>query len=79
VAAVWARISAEGAGPEEVVHRHIREDDEHVRRYMVALDAKFSSTWHYLQGLYLSCAPVMVPHVWVITARGLGTGNRRVI
>ena len=30
--------------PPEVVRRHVREEDEHVRRYMVALDARFSNT-----------------------------------
>jgi hypothetical protein len=45
VAAVWDRISVEGAGPEEVVHRRVREEDEHVYHYMVVLDITFSTTW----------------------------------
>ena len=29
--------------PEEVVRRRVREEDQHVRRYLVALDAGFST------------------------------------
>ena len=35
--------------PEEVVRRRVREEDEHVRRYVVGLDARFSNTWQVLQ------------------------------
>jgi hypothetical protein len=63
--------------PEEVVRRRIREEDEHVRRYMVALDGRFSSTWQYLQGSHPSCAPVMVPHLCGSTACGSGPGSQR--
>jgi hypothetical protein len=76
MAAVWASISAEGAAPEEVVHHRVREEDEHVRHYMVALDVTFSSTWQYHQGPYLSCARVMVAYVWVSTAHGSAPGSR---
>ena len=31
--------------PAEVVRRRVREEDEHVRRYMVALEAKSDNTW----------------------------------
>jgi hypothetical protein len=67
--------------PEVDVHRRIREEDEHVRRYMVALDMplRFSNTWRYIQGPHPNCAPVMVPDVWVTTARGSGTRNRRLV
>ena len=34
--------------PLEVVHCHVREEDEHIRRYMAAMDVRFSNTW---QGL----------------------------
>ena len=34
--------------PAEVVRRRVREEDEHVRRYMAALDARFSNTWQVL-------------------------------
>jgi hypothetical protein len=63
--------------PEEVVRRRVREEDEHVRRYMVALDVMFSRTWQYWQGPYTSCAPVMVPSLWLSTARGSAPGSRR--
>jgi hypothetical protein len=33
-----------------VVRRCVREEDKHVRRYMVALDVRFSNTWQFLQG-----------------------------
>ena len=55
--------------PEEVVRRRVREEDEHVRRYMVALDAGYSSTWQVLQGSHPSYEWVMVPSLWVSTAR----------
>ena len=63
--------------PEEVVRRRVREEDEHVRRYMVALDVGFSNTWQCLQGSHPSYAPVMVPSLWVFTARGSGPASRR--
>ena len=53
--------------PEEDVRRRVREEDEHVRRYMEALDARFSSTWKALQGSHPSYDPVMVPTLWVST------------
>ena len=63
--------------PENVVRRRVREEDEHIRRYMVALDDMFSNTWQILQGSHPSYVPVMVPYLWVFTARGLGAGSRR--
>ena len=58
---------------EEVVRRRIREEDKHVRRYMVALDVRFSTTWQFLQGSHPSYDPVMVPSLWVSTAHASGT------
>ena len=63
---------------EEVVRRRVREEDEHVRCYMVALDARFSSTWQVLQGSHPSYEFVMVPSLWVFTARGSAPNRRRV-
>jgi hypothetical protein len=63
--------------PEEVVRRRVREEDEHVRRYMVALDVRFSNTWQVLHGSHPSYDPVMVPSLWVFTAHGSGTASRR--
>jgi hypothetical protein len=54
--------------PAEVVRRRVREEDEHVRRYMAALDARFSNTWQVLQGSHPSYDPVIVPYLWVSTA-----------
>ena len=34
--------------PEEVVRRRISEEDDHVRRYMSALDAGYYSLWQVL-------------------------------
>ena len=61
--------------PEEVVRRHVREEDEHVRHYMVALDVRFSNTWQVLQGSHPSYDPVMVPSLWVSTACASGTAS----
>ena len=47
--------------PEEVVRRRIREEDEHVRRYMYLLDRQYDSRWSFLQ---------RVPCLWVRSARG---------
>ena len=56
--------------PPEVVRRRVREEDEHVHRYMVALEGgRFSNTWQVLQGSHLSYDPVRVPSLWVSTAR----------
>ena len=34
--------------PPEVVRRRVREEDEHVHRYMAAMDVRFSNTWQVL-------------------------------
>ena len=47
--------------PPEVVHRRVREEDEHVRRYMAAMDVRFSNTWQGLWGVDRSYDLVMVP------------------
>src|SRR3990170_7428436 len=61
--------------PEEVVRRRVREEDEHIRRYMVVLDVRFSNTWQVLQGSHPSYDPMMVPSLWVSTARASGTAS----
>ena len=53
----------------EVVRHRVSEEDEHVRRYMVALEGRFDNTWQVLQGSHWSYDPVMVPYHWVSTAR----------
>ena len=55
--------------PVEVVPHRVSEEDEHARRYMVALEGRFDTTWQVLQGPHWSYDPVMVPSVWVSTAR----------
>ena len=62
--------------PPEVVRRRVREEDEHVHRYMVALEGgRFSNTWQFLQGSHFSYDPVRVPSLWVSTARAAGTAS----
>ena len=55
--------------PAEVIRRRVREEDEHVRRYVDALAVRFSNTWQVLQGSHPKYDPVMVPSLWVSTAR----------
>ena len=50
----------------EVVRQRVSEEDEHVHRYMIALE---DNTWQVLQGSHWSYDPVMVPSLWVSTAR----------
>ena len=53
----------------EVVCHRVSEEDAHVRRYLVALEHMFSNTWQVLQGSHWSYDHVMVPALWVSTAR----------
>ena len=53
----------------EMVRHRVSEEDEHVRRYIVALEGMFSNIWEVLQGSHWSYDPVMVPSLWVSTAR----------
>ena len=55
--------------PTEVVSHRVSEEDAHVRRYLVALEHMFSNTWQVLQGSHWSYDHVMVPSLWVSTAR----------
>ena len=68
--------------PDAVVRRRIREEEEHVRRYMWLLETQYSNTWQVLQRVppHSSYVPVMVPALWVRCAprsapRGLGPGR----
>ena len=61
--------------PQEVVRRRVREEDEHVRRYMAAMDVRFSNTWQVLWADDRRYDPVMVPCLWVSTARTSGTAS----
>ena len=53
----------------EVVRHRVTEEDAHVRRYLFALEHRFSNTWQVLQGSHWSYDLVMVPSLWVSTAR----------
>ena len=71
---VWWRSRGPVAVPRlpdtaEVVRHRVSEEDEHVRRYMVVLEGRFDHTWQVLQGCHWSYDPVMVPSLWVSTAR----------
>ena len=62
--------------PPEVVRRRVREEDEHVHRYMVALEGgRFSNTWQFLQGSHFSYDPMRVPSLWVSTAHAAGIAS----
>ena len=61
--------------PPEMERRRVREEDEHVRLYMAAMDVRFSNTWQVLRGSHPSYDPVMVPSLWVSTARVPGTAS----
>ena len=58
-----------------MVRRRVREEDEHVHRYMAAMDVRFSNTRQVLLGDHPSYDHVMVPSVWVSTARTSGTAS----
>ena len=60
----------------DVVCHRVNEEDAHVHRYLFALELKFSNTWQVLQGSHWSYDPVMVPSLWVSTARA---DTRRVL
>ena len=62
--------------PPEVVRRRVREEDEHVHRYIAAMDdVRFSTTWRVLWADYRRYDPVMVPSLWVSTAHAPGTAS----
>ena len=61
--------------PEEVVRRRIREEDDHVRRYMYLLDRQYrqyDSRWSFLQRVpsHVSYDTVRVPSLWMRSADG---------
>jgi hypothetical protein len=77
---LWWRSCGPGAmqrevAPEEVVHHHIREEDEHVRRYLYFLDMFPDRTWSILWGSHIIYDPVSVPYLWFVSARGSATGR----
>ena len=62
--------------PAEVVRHRVSEEDAHIRPYLFALEHMFSNTWQVLQGSHWSYDLVMVPSLWVFTARA---DTRRVL
>ena len=79
---LWWRPSGPGAmqrepAPDEVVQRRVREEDEHVRRYMHILGVRDANTWQLLQAPYPRYSPMMVPTLWVHTSCGSVAGARR--
>jgi hypothetical protein len=78
---LWWRSRGPGAvrrevAPEEVVRRRIREEDEHVRRYLYLLDMSPDRGWSILQGSHISHDPVSVPHIWFVTICDSAPGRR---
>ena len=69
MAVAWASDGQLLEDPAEVVRHHVSEEDAHVRRYLFALEHRFSNTWQVLQGSHWSYDLVMVPSLWVSTAR----------
>ena len=76
------RLVQREPAPEEVVRRRIRDEDQHVRRYMWLLETEYTNTWSVLQRdpYHMSYDPVMVPSLWRRCAprsapRGLGPGR----
>ena len=63
--------------PQEVVAQRIREEDEHFRRYLYALDTRYRGGWSVMQGSHISYDPVIVPWLWVFSRRGSEPGRRR--
>jgi hypothetical protein len=64
------------AAPKDVVRRRIREEDEHVRRYLYLLERSPSKTWSILRGAHISYDPMSVPYLWMFSARGAASGRR---
>ena len=73
MAFAWATFGAEGAGPAGGGASPYQDEDEHVHRYMAAMDVRFSNTWQVLWADDRRYDPVMVPSLWVSTARAPGT------
>ena len=64
-----------GIGELALQCNHVATDVQ-VRRYLFALEHRFSNTWQVLQGSHWSYDPVMVPSLWVSTAHA---DTRRVL
>ena len=69
MAVAWASDGPEARGLRGGGAPPCQEEDEHVRRYMAAMEVRFSNTSQGLWGHDQSYDPVMVPSLWVSTAR----------
>ena len=58
-----------------MVRHRVSEEDAHVRRYLFALEHRFSNIWQVLRESHPSYDPVMVPSLRVSTARASGTAS----
>ena len=81
---VWWHLCGPGVvqrepAPEEVVQRHIREEDAHVRRYMYLLEREYRGSWSFVQRdpYHVSYDPVRVPSLWVSTTTRASAPGRR--
>ena len=59
----------------EVVRHRVSEEDTHVRRYLFALEHRFSNTWQVRWANDQRYDLVMVLSLWVSTARAGGTAS----
>ena len=66
----WPRNVQRAPAPEEVVRRRIREEDEHVLRYMYLFDNTNNRRWSLLQNPYDASESLMVPALWKQSVRG---------
>ena len=65
------RSVARELAPEEVVRQRIREEDEHVRRYVHLLERERNNNWMVLRRNppHVSIDPIIVPQLWMRSAR----------
>ena len=76
MAFAWATFGAEGAGPAGGGASSCQGGGRaRVHRYMAVMDVRFSNTWQVLWGSHPSYDPVMVPSLWVSTARASRTAS----
>ena len=66
----WPRNVQRAPAPEEVVRRHIREEAEHVLRYMYLFNNTNNRRWSLLQNPYDASESLMVPALWKQSIRG---------
>ena len=71
-----ASVQREEATTDEI-RRRIRQEDEHVRRYMTMVrDTEYADYWVSIRGPHVGCDRVWVPYLWKNTARDPRPGHR---